>query len=386
MKKRHKALLIIFSIIFGIPLILWLSWLLTTPRPISIFIMDKSSYSAEKANSRAVNWVLSHYRFVKTNGKSYVPVEDYYGFIPSDDGSYYINDLQGKSDYDLAKLSITYHAAYFSDNYGVYSDTWPEERPGEFPVKKIYGGIHQEDLTFMEHMIRRNKLVISEFSFMGPEDLITQAEQVLGIDWQGWTGKFFHTFDPSEEKSVPPWVPVLYKKQNGNPWPVDKHGIILVNQNEELVVLEYPKHLRRPYPFIVTERPNRRKFGVSNKVPYPGWFDISLPLNDHKEILSWFDMDLTTEGRILLQSHGIPIRFPAVISQNHGANMYYFAGDFGYSPLKYRFVNFKGSRYAELFLSDLNDPTDKNGFFYAYYLPLMKNILSNYHEEILSNE
>lgn len=347
--------------------------------------MDKSSYSAAKANTRAVNWVLNHYRFVKTDGKRYNPVEDYFGFIPQNDGGYNINDLQGKSDYDLEKLSVNYHAAYFTDNYGVYSDSWPEEKPGEFPVTRIYGGIHQEDLTFLEHMIQRNKLVISEFSFMGPEHFKEQAEQIMGIEWQGWTGKFFHTFNPSEEKSVPPWVPVLYKNQNGNPWPTDHQGIIFVNNEEKLVVVEYPKHLRKPYPVIMTERPYRRKYGVSNRIPYPGWFDVTLPANGKKEILSWFDLDLTAEGRILLESHGIPTRFPAVILQNQEANMYYFSGDFGYSPLKYRFVNFKGSRYAELFLSDLNDPTNKSGFFYAYYLPLMKNILRDYHDNILSN-
>jgi len=347
--------------------------------------MDKSSYSAEKANTRAVNWVLNHYRFVKTNGKRYNPVEDYFGFIPQKDGSYNINDLQGKSDYDIARLSVNYHAAYFTDNYGVYSDSWPEERPGDFPVTKIYGGIHHEDLSFLEHMIQRNKLVISEFSFLGPDELKGQAEKILGVEWQGWRGKFFHTFNPSEEKSVPPWVPVLYKNQNGNPWPVDQQGIIFVNQEEKLVVLEYPKHLRKPYPVIMTERPQRRQYGVSNRIPYPGWFDITLPANGKQEVLSWFDLDLTTQGRILLESHGIPTRFPAVISQNQEANMYYFSGDFGYSPIRYRFVNFKGSRYAELFLSDLTDPTDKNGFFYAYYLPLMKNILRDYHDNILSN-
>ncbi len=387
MKKRHKALFIILSVLIGIPLIMWLSWILTTPKPISIFIMDKTSYSTERANNRALNWVLSHYRFVKTDGQRYDPVQDYYGFFPIAKDQYKINDLQGLSDYQLARLAVDYHVAYFTDNYGVYSDSWPEEKPGTFPVTKIYGGLHAEDLRFLDHMIQRDRLVITEFSFMGPptgKDLKEKAEQLMGLEWQGWTGKFFHTFDPVQEKSVPPWVPVLYKNQNGNPWPRQQQGIIFVHEDETLVVLEYPKHINTPYPLVMTDREQRRQFGVSNRIPYPGWFDVTLASSEDKTVLSWFELNLTPEGRVLMQSHGIPTRFPAVIKQKDTNRMYYFAGDFGYSPLKHRFVKFKGSRFAELFFSDLTDPTDKSGFFYTYYLPLMNNIIREYHEELLT--
>jgi hypothetical protein len=386
-KKRHKVLFIILSIVIGVPLIMWLSWFLTTPKPISIFIMDKTSYSTERASNRALNWMLTHYSFVKTDGKKYDPVQDYYGFFPLTNEQYKINDLQGLSDYQLARLAVDYHVAYFTDNYGVYSDSWPEEKPGTFPVTKIYGGLHEEDLNFLDHMVQRDKLVITEFSFMGPtedKDLKDRAEQLMGLKWQGWTGKFFHTFDPAQEKSVPPWVPVLYKNQNGNPWPRQQLGIIFVHEDETLVVLEYPKHINTPYPLVMTDRKQRREFGVSNRIPYPGWFDVTMAMSDDKTVISWFELNLTPEGRVLLQSHGIPARFPAVISQKDSNRMYYFAGDFGYSPLKHRFVKFKGSRFAELFFSDLTDPTDKNGFFFTYYLPLMKNIIQDYHEEILT--
>ena len=252
---------------------------------------------------------------------------------------------------------------------------------------QIYGGLHEEDLLFLDHMMKRDRLVITEFSFMGPpthKDLQKKAEQLMGLEWQGWTGKFFHTFDPAQERSVPPWVPILYKNQNGNPWPRQHQGIIFVHEDETLVVLEYPTHINTPYPLVMTDRQQRRKFGVSNRIPYPGWFDVTLANCDDKTVLSWFELNLTPEGRVLMQSHGIPTRFPAVIKQKHTNRMYYFAGDFGYSPLKHRFVKFKGSRFAELFFSDLTDPTDKNGFFYTYYLPLMNNIIRDYHEEILT--
>ncbi|TVQ89568.1 MAG: hypothetical protein EA393_06930 [Bacteroidetes bacterium] len=389
MKTRHKALLIIFSIIIGIPLMLWLAWLLTTPKPISVFIMDKTSYSVERAQNRAINWVLTHYRFVKPNGSIYDPVNDYYGFFPGDAGNYNTNDLRGLNSTDIQRLAINYHMAYFTDSYGVYTDVWPEENPEVSVVENIYGGLHDEDLLFLQHMIDKDRLVIVEFIFMAPPTKKSQrheAEKLLGMQWQGWTGKFFHTFNPREEKSVPPWTPVLYEKQNGRKWSENGQGTIMVHEDETLVVLEYPRHLNTPHPHIMTDRKYRRKYGVSNRIPYPGWFDISLPKNDNMEVISWFEFDLTSEGRALLRKFDLPERYPAVIKHKGSNNVYYFAADFGYSPLKQRFVRFKGSRFAELFLADLTDPTDKSGFFYAYYLPLMKNIMSEYQEELLNRQ
>ena len=386
MKKRHKALLVLLFIVVGLPFLLWLSWLLTTPRPIAVFIMDKTSYSVARAQNRALNWVLTHYRFVKPDGRLYNALTDYYGFYPVDDHRYELNDLSQLNQRELQRLAIQYHMAYFADSYGVYTDMWPEEVPGMMPAQKLYGGLVWQDLYFLQEMIDRDRLVIAEFIFMSPPTTPAhrlQAEGLFGMQWQGWTGKFFHTFNPEEEKSVPPWVPVLYQQQYQQPWNPEGEGIILVHEDETLVVLQYPTHLNFNRPRIITGREDRRRFGVSNKIAYPGWFDITFPTGANKKVVSWFELDLTPQGRALCEQYGLPERFPAVISQDDLNRMYYFAGDFGFSPLRKRFVKVKASRYFELFLADLNDPTDKNAFFFAYYLPMMRRILGEYQADLL---
>lgn len=349
--------------------------------------MDKTSYSEEKAKSRAIHWVLRHYKFVKPSGERYDPMKDYYGFFPRSGNSYTIRDLSGKSASDVDKLSTRYHIAYYFDSYGVFSNMWPEDDPDKTPAKKLYGGLDWQDLRFIERMLERNHLVIAEFVFVAPptdSSRRAKAEELLGMKWSGWTGRFFHDLDVnSPNRILPGWIPSLYEKNNETSWPYTNAGIILVDEKETLLVLEYPDHLATPYPVIMSEAGTRKTFGVSNNIRYPSWFDITFPASRYSEAISWYHLDVTAEGAAILEAHDLPARFPAVIrGTQEQQNAFYFAGDFGHTPTKSRFVRFKGARYAELFLSDLNDPTDKSGFFYGYYLPMMKTILTDYQAEI----
>jgi len=381
-KKRHKALLMIGFLVFGVPLILWLSWLLTTPQPVSLFLMDKTSYTRDMVNRRAVNWVLKHHRFVKPNGKDYNPLLDYYGFFPVDKSNYTIRDLSKLSPLEIQRLALQYDVAYYVDSYGVFSDMWPEENLDTSPAKMLYGGLDRQDLLFLEYMLRLNRLVIAEFVFMAPPTapaIRLRAEELLGVKWQNWTGRYFHTLDPgAPDKNMPDWIPSLYERKYGEKWPYTKAGIVLIHSNETIVVLEKNTHLKDPRCLLLTEETERRKYGMSDKINYPGWFEITLPTSPTAEVVTWFGMDVTDEGKQLLSQYDLSDRFPAVIRDMGANKMFYFAGDFGNTSVKRRFVRFKGSRYAELFLADLNDPTDNSSFFLAYYLPLFKNILRNY--------
>jgi hypothetical protein len=384
-KKRHKALLVIIIIIVGGPFLLWLSWLLTTPRPISVFIMDKSSYTEEKINNRALNWVLKHYRFVKPNGKDYDADLDYYGFFPGERGNFVVRDLADMSTLNMQQLAMQYNVAYYVDSYGVYSDEWPIGNKDKTSVTRLYGGLDWEDLLFLEYMLDLDRMVIAEFIFLAPPTQEAQrkkAEEILGVKWQGWTGRFFHTLDP-DDQIIPGWILTLYQQQYNKPWPYKNAGIIMVNLDETLVVLEQSRQLINPLLMLHTDEENQKQYGMADNINFSGWFDITFPASTSSSVLSWYELDLTDEGKELLIRHGIPTRFPAVIQNNKAGSVYYFAGDFGYSPIKKRFIRFKGARFAELFLADLNDPTDKSGFFLAYYLPMIKKILGDYQETIV---
>jgi hypothetical protein len=388
-KKRHKALLGLGIIFIGLPLILWLSWLVTTPRPISIFIMDKTSYNQEKAKRRAINWVLMHYRFVKPNGRDYNAEFDYYGFFPVDSETYVIRDLSQYTSLEIQQLAIQYHAAYYADSHGVYSNMWPE--PDETPtrVEKIYGGIDWQDLYFLEQMNRLNRLVIAEFVFLAPptsQSNRKKAEELFGIEWKGWTGRHFYSLKQDHPDGVlPGWIPTLYEQQYGRPWEYSQPGVVLVHEDQTLIVLEQNEHMENALPLIRSSSEARKQYGMSNNISYPGWFDVTLPSAPSSSVVAWFELGLNDKGKDLLKSHGLPESFPAVILNGEQGRIYYFAGDFGHNPVSRRFVRLKGAKFLELFFNDLNDPTDKSGFFLAFYLPLMKSILANYQAEFIAD-
>jgi hypothetical protein len=350
--------------------------------------MDKTSYTENKVKNRAINWVLKHYRFVKPNGRNYSPEMDYFGFFPGEEENYTIRDLSGLTPREIQDMAISHHVAYYADSYGVFSNMWPNDQPDVTPAVKIYGGLEWHDLLFLEYMIELKRLVIAEFIFLAPPTQPAQrerAEELLGVEWQGWTGRFFHTLDLNRDDNlIPAWLPKLYEKNYGKPWNFKNGGVILVKDDETLLVLEEGYQLNEnAQPIIRTEKKYRRYFGMSDKISYPGWFDITLPTSPTAKVISWYEMDFSDEGRNLMLENGLPEKFPAVIMETGSKNVIYFAGDFGHTPISRRFVTIKGAKFMELFLADLNDPTDRSGFFLAYYLPVMKKILGDFQKELL---
>lgn len=337
--------------------------------------------------NRAINWVLKHYRFVKINGRNYSPEMDYFGFFPGGE-NFIIRDLSELSPREIQDMAVSHHVAYYADSYGIFSNMWPSYQPDVTPARKLYGGLEWHDLLFLEYMIELKRLVIAEFIFLAPPTQPAQrkrAEELLGVEWQGWTGKFFHTLDLNrEDNQVPGWLPTLYEKNYGKPWDFKNGGIIMVNDADKLLVLEEGYQIiENTHLPIRTEKKYRRIYGMSDKIAYPGWFDVTLPTSETSEVISWYEPNLSDEGRNLLLENGLPEKFPAVIMDAGYKKVIYFAGDFGHTPISRRFVMFKGAKFFELFFADLNDPTDRSAFFLAYYLPLMRKLLGDFQKDLL---
>lgn len=389
MKKRHKALLFLFFIVMGLPFTMWMFWALSGPRPISVFIMDKTSHTDDQIRNRAFHWFLKHYRFVKPNGRQYDATLDYYGFFPLDGNHFTVSDLSRYSTFDIQRLALQYHAAYYTDVYGVHESDGFEAGGRIMESGHIYGGLGIQDIQFLEVMHRMERLIIAEFSFLGAptqRSIRLQAEELFGIKWHGWIGRYFQSLDrDNPDEILPGWLPAVYESQYRQPWQFTSAGAIFVHENGQLIVLEDGVHLTHPVPVITSSADTRREFDVNDRILYPGWFEVTFPAKPEMEVLSWFELSVSAEGNELLHSHNIPARFPAVIGNTETGKTFYFTADFSQNPLKRRFVRFKGARFIELFLADLYDPTDKSGFFLAYYFPLLNSIFRTYHAEMIRN-
>lgn len=390
MKKRHKALVALFAVLLGIPLIMWMLWSFSSSRPMALFIMDKTSHTKEQISNRSIHWFLKHYRFVKPNGRHYDASLDYYGFFPQVGNRFSTSDLSRFSLFDIQRHTLQYQAAYYVDVYGVREDDGFVAQGTTTKKGHLYGGLSRQDLHFLEAMQRMDRLVIAEFSFLGeptPRLLRLEAEKLFGIKWRGWIGRYFHTLEKNHpDEILPDWVPAVYESQNRIPWEFTSAGIVLVHENGQLVVLAEDIHLNSPLPVITTSSDISKQYAVNDRLDYPGWFEITFPDIPEIEILSWFELDVSPFGEELLRTNDIPARFPAVMGNTSTGRMFYFSADFSQNPISTRFVRFRGAKFLELFLADLNDPTDKTGFFLTYYFPLLRTIFRNYHKELSSSE
>lgn len=385
MKKRYIALIILFVIFVVFPFMLWLAWHLTPEKPMKVFIMDKTVLTGEGMEHRSLNWVMAHKKFVKPDGAFYDVEKDYFGFFPLQDKKYKIKDLSRKSEEELDSMSRHYDMAFFTDTYGIYYNEWYRDTNQTEHSEKVYGGLDSMDLQFIEKMVSQNKMVISEFNFFAsptPTDIRTKAETMLGVQWSGWTGRYFKSLDTLNNPDLPRWVIHLYKQQHNNTWNFKGSGIVFVHEDNTIAILEEERHLNKPLPEVTTEAAIAQKFGVVERIDYPFWFDITFPTDSKNQIISWNNIYPNTKGDSILSRHNIPSKFPAAI-ENYKTNLfYYFALDFSDNPIPARFIRFKGGKYFEMMLLDLQDQSNRNSFFYTYYLPMTSRILNNYYDKL----
>jgi hypothetical protein len=375
MKKRHILIIIFLGIFIGIPLILHLSWRLTDPRELNVISVNKSLMNLADLQNIGYNWAIKHMRYVDREDKTFQAARNHLGFIPMPSKKYQIRDFSN-SNYSMGKIQNA-DVLYFADNYGIYSHDWYKSTYHSMPYYKMYGGLSREDISKINFMLDNQKAVIAEFNFFSPptsEDIRRKAEDILGVRWQGWTGRFIASLNAADSHLLPSWLIKLYNEQNPEGWKFKNPGIIFINNENKIVVLEYQRHLKGPAPQVSTYDPHRRAFSLPKTVPFPGWFEINRAHSSDVEVISWFEIPVNAEGEKILSKHGIPSRFPAAMMNQSNGRFYYFAGDFGKTQIPERFSRLKGARYLELLMTDLNDPAIPKAFFFSYYLPLASSI------------
>ncbi len=117
---RKIIVLVLFYGIILLPLFLWLLWLFTPRKPLSVLIMDKTVLHTQCVEHRGLNWILKNKKYVKPDHKFYVIDKDYYGFFPKDSDNFEVHDLHLYNDSQIEALSRSYDMTYYADQYGIY--------------------------------------------------------------------------------------------------------------------------------------------------------------------------------------------------------------------------------------------------------------------------
>lgn len=378
--KRKLINIVLFGFIL-FPLILWLLWIVKPSHKANVMVVDKTVLTKYGLEHRAFNWVLQHRKYFKPNGDSYSPELDYLGFFPLGNDSFSIKDLSKLTEKQIDSLSSGVDMTYFTDTYGIYDNEWYREKDLGEHSEKVYGGLDKNDVLFLKKMKEKKKLILAEFNFFATPTSITErveVENLLGLRWSGWTGRYFEQLDTIKNPELPKWVIRLYKNQHKNKWPFTKPGIVFVHSDETIAILEKETNLSYEVPVVKSFNYGIKKFNIPKEIRYPYWFDITLSTDTNNRVLSYYELFPNESGDSILHHHNIPKIFPAAFENIKDSPYYYFCGDFTDSPIHRTFDELIGMEYLKMFVLNESDLNDRTPFFWRYYLPLTTKILDDY--------
>jgi hypothetical protein len=380
MKRVIKYLLMITGCFIVLFLGLNITWSLRDKKKLNIYILDKTVTRFDRPEHKSLVWLLNYERFVGPDGKTYKVDEDYYGFFPID-FEQELFDFKSIRINEVDAYADAYDAVYYTDCYGVFSFEWYKGKTKTTHSQKVYGGLNQNDFLLLKKMKEGNKLVIGEYNmFSTPTNALlrSKAESLFDITWTGWSGKSFRTLNASEMDGPPEWMPKLYESQHLNAWPQDKSGVVLVSNDGLIELLVLGEDLRSLFPVIGTTPEYASKLGVTGSVEYDQWFEFITP-GGNTVVPSTFSLDVSPEGKKILEKISLQSQFPAVVRATPGGFTFYFAGDFAENDVKMFTSRMAGGKWLNKLLTDNAKPVNSK-FFNGYYQPLMRSILNEYYQ------
>jgi len=384
MKKPLIITAVILVLILIFPAISFFRWAFQEKKKMDIIVLDKTVPSMDKINHKSLMWILTNDRIVKSKGGSYSYRNDYYGFYPTRplrEKGWKQKNLQLV---EIMNMADSVDALYYADTYGVYQNEWYRGISKSRRSRKLYGGLNNTDYLYLVEMQLRNKLCILEYNaFDYPTADLDRfkVKEKLGIEFDGWTGKYFSSLDTAakDNKDFPIWMTAMYRKQYNKPWTFKKSGVVLLKGMGNIIVLEEGTHLKNAMPAILTGSEYSEKYGLPEMVRFGGWFDVIDPKDN--TVISKYHIETTPEGDSLLDNFNLINEFPAVINCAANKHTYYFCGDFATNNVSWwtaRLIGVAGRKG----ISYSSQESDPRRFFWLYYKPLIKGIFNEYYQEV----
>ncbi|WP_289136059.1 hypothetical protein [uncultured Brevibacillus sp.] len=369
MKSKIIQISIVVAFIMAIPFIVWQ---LIPSTSLSVWILDKTVPNNDYREHKGLMWALNHFKILnKTTGKSFANDQDYFGFFPGEAGQYQIKDLPEATSQDQPQL------IYLTDTYGVYSDDFQANNAAGTRSTLIYGGLMDQDVTRIQHNLKKGTTLIAEFNTMAsPTSPATrkQMEAILSVEWKKWMGRYF--LDLTSGVEVPVWMVNNYEKETGRKWEFTGPGIALVSDADQVVILESGKDFGEGVVELSFAPPYDKEMNVDSSIPYYYWFEFMQP-KEGAEVLANYHMDVMPEGKKKLEKLGLTEDFPAIIRHKKTKyTSYYFAGDFADSNKVPEWYKIWGlDLWKKWAVTDYKG--DSDAFYWRGYLPMMKKILQD---------
>ncbi|HRH65073.1 MAG TPA: hypothetical protein PLU53_02125 [Bacteroidia bacterium] len=374
---KSRIILLAIVLILATPLWMRIAWEFSPKKSLNVLIVDKTVLNKNSFKHRAVNWILDYEKYIKPDSSYYDINKDYFGFFPEDDEKYQIRDFEKLNDNELDSLVDTYDMAYFTDTYGVLGNEWYRHRDVNENSESIYGGMSEKDLFFLRKMKAKGKTILAEFNsiaFPTPVDVRKNFEGLFGIEWTGWMARYIASLDTVNNPDLPKWIVKTYKQTHNGVWNFKKAGLLFIHENGKVLVMEEGRELNEAVPKIYTDLKYRNQYNIPSVMIYPYWMDIMINRNDTNEVMSKYILNTTAQGSELLAQNNIPKIYPAILKRTKDCRFFYFCGDFADNPTKFRFAKLSGITGLKFLMYNAVDITDRNRFFWEFYLPMMQRI------------
>jgi hypothetical protein len=357
------AYILLLLLVFLSPF--WL-WAIKETTPLDVLIMDKTVPDETYREHKGLVWLLNNEKYVKSNKEAYSLSDDYVGFIPKEQDQFEIKELPDS----LEK----YEVIYLADQYGVYEEEFYGKNQLGKRSESLYGGLEISEVEQIEQALfqKAGKTLIAEFNnFASPTtlDARLRISNLLNVNWSGWIGRYFSDLTSNE---VPVWV----KEQYEGDWKFTGSGLVFVNEDDFVYVVEEKDMTKKGVPIKFTEK-GKNFFKQELDSNYQYWFDL-VEARTKEEILANFHLPVKDHMKDQLQGLGIPVTFPAItLHRNAQYTSYYFSGDFADEAEVPSIYHTRGLSLWKKYVSS------RDSFYWKTYVPMMKFILKNgLHEEI----
>ncbi|MDN6385780.1 MAG: hypothetical protein L0J65_03380, partial [Alkalibacterium sp.] len=372
---KNKRIYLSIAVVLFLLFLLYIAWQLDSEKKFDVLILDKTVPDQTYQEHKGITWVLNHYKYLKNDGTLYDLAQDYSGFHPQEEKQYDISQLsENKKEYDLI---------YMADTYWIYENEYYDEKKEGTRSELIYGGLTDEEVAYIEEKyISQHVPVIAEFnSFASPTspEVEQRLTSLLGIQWNGWSVRYFNELDPELKSDIPQWIIKNYEQQTNENWNLSGSGYVFVKNDESVLVLKEGQDFEgEGIRFEFNER-GQEFFDTSLSSHYDYWFDIVE--SDSSEVLAEYSLGLTESGKQHLSDYDIENTFPAVTRNIKSKTpAYYFAGDYADMPVTPSIVRYKGMDWLNKMISRLQGNAS-HSFFYRAYLPMMNIILQEEYDE-----
>lgn len=373
--------IIVWTVVIGVsisavgPVLYWHS---LPTRDLDVRIIDKTVPYPDYREHKNLIWGLKHRRISPPGTASnWDKSSDYIGFHPKKDGTPEGAIRQNLEWRDVRDID----ALFIADSYGVYTGDYREggKRNKHLDYSEmIYGGLNINEARVIKTFVENGGHLVGEFNtFATPTEGNARdiLENLLGVEWTGWTGRYFRDLDDLE--IIPRWAPQLYQEQYDRDWEFDGPGWIFIHADTRIFVLLEGKDITPKGITIDIDRDEPLVREANRNVPYRFWFDVVSP-GDTENVIASYDLDLKPPGQDKISNfEAVSSRFPAIIRASRDPLRLYMAGDFTDQFKDLGPARYWGWARFQQFLTRFRSSDRPEYFSWGFYQPVLNKILNS---------